>query len=444
MSKKYSFLFLSLGLICVLIAGVLGSGCSGGGTEKDTIRVGVVEAQSGMYAGFGAGGIFGIKAAVEDINALGGVDVGGRKMKISLSVADNGSDVIKAGTVAENLVTQTGIRFLVSGDEPPAMHRAVSGVSDRYKIPYITSVGPFEPWNALREASGTGWPYTWATGMFALSVGSSGDDFRAGKPGYTVNDTWVEMLNQFGNQTNKKVAVLASGDADGNAWYQGLRDTLVRNGYSPISIDSRLGFFPMATTDFSVAIKEWNKRGATILWGNCPSAFFGEAWKQCRKMDFDPKIVSIGRAPLFYPDIKSWGDDLPWGVGSECWWAPTITEYQGIGATTPASLAKRWTSAMRQPVNPAIGPGYRVIQVLVDAVQRAGSLEAEKVNEALASTDLMTLAHRVKFDEAHFNRGPISFAQWFKTDSSQGWENKVVYSKHSFIPVEASPIFPVP
>jgi branched-chain amino acid transport system substrate-binding protein len=108
------------------------------------------------------------------------------------------------------------------------------------------------------------------------------------------------------------------------------------------------------------------------------------------------------------------------------------------------SLAQRWTTAKNQPVNPAIGSGYRSVQVLIDAIQRAGSVDADKVNAALATTDLMTIGSRVKFDSSHFNRTPIYFGQWFKTDTAAGWDLKVVFSKHTFVPTQASPIFPVP
>jgi branched-chain amino acid transport system substrate-binding protein len=108
------------------------------------------------------------------------------------------------------------------------------------------------------------------------------------------------------------------------------------------------------------------------------------------------------------------------------------------------SLAERWTKAKNQPVNPAIGSGYRSVQVLIDAIQRAKSVDADKVNQALAATDLMTIGHRVKFDASHFNRTPLYFGQWFKTNDAAGWELKVVFSKHNFVAVQAQPVFPVP
>jgi len=95
-------------------------------------------------------------------------------------------------------------------------------------------------------------------------------------------------------------------------------------------------------------------------------------------------------------------------------------------------------------VNPNIGPGYRSVQVLVDAIQRAGSLDPDKVNAALAQTDMKSIANRVKFDENHFNRGPVMFGQWFKTDTPEKFELRIVYSDHAFAPSVAQPIFPMP
>jgi branched-chain amino acid transport system substrate-binding protein len=436
-------LLLILVTLCLVITMTVTTfACKSSAAQE--IRVGVIQAQTGMYAGFGAGDIFGIQAAVDDINALGGVDVNGTKMKIKLYIVDDQSDPNKTGTLAESLITQNNVQFLLSGDEPPPMHPGVSTVADRYKIPYITSVGPFEPWAGLREASDTKWPYTWATGLFALGTPAEAPDFRAGQAGYTVGDTWIDMLNLYGDQTNKKVAVLASDDGDGVGWYAGLPNIISTMGYQPIGLDNKLGLLPMETTDFSSVINEWKANNCEILWGNCPAPFFGAFWTQARTLGFEPKIVSIGRAPLFYQDVTAWGGNLPWGIGCEIWWTPTITEYQGIGTTTPMSLAERWTTAKNQPVNPAIGSGYRSVQVLIDAIQRAKSVNADKVNEALATTDLMTIGSRVKFDASHFNRTPIFFGQWFKTDTAAGWELRTVFSKHTFVPVQAEPIFPVP
>ena len=425
---------------CVFLFAV---GCTKKEAPKE-IRVGVVHAQSGMFASFGQGGVFGAQAAVDDINKQGGVQVGGEKIPIKLIFVDDESDPNKAGALAESLITQDNVKFMVSGDEPPHMHAGASRACERYKVPYVTSVGPFEPWTGMRNEAPTKWSYTWATGVMAIATPAGPGDFRYQKPGYTVLDTWLSALKEIGPKTNKKVAVFAADDPDGEGWYALFGPILKKEGYTPIGLEKKLGLMPLETTDFSSVIQAWKAAGVDILWGNAPGPFFGALWKQCAAMGFKPKIVDISRGALYYTDVVAWGGDLPWGVGSEIWWDPSFKDSPGIGDTTPQSLAARWKAAKNQPVNPNIGPGYRSVQVLVDGIQRAGSLDPDKVNAALAQTDMKTIANRVKFDENHFNRGAVMFGQWFKTDTPEKFELRIVHSDHDFAPAVAQPIFPMP
>ena len=79
-----------------------------------------------------------------------------------------------------------------------------------------------------------------------------------------------------------------------------------------------------------------------------------------------------------------------------------------------------------------VGMAYANTQVMIDAIQRAGSLDADKINQALKETDLMTVYHRIKFDEENFSRVPVGFGQWVKTDKAYQWDNPVIISYHDF------------
>ena len=63
---------LVLILVALMVVGSFLVACS---KEKKVseIRIGMVDAQTGMFAAFGQAGIFGAKAAVDDINKLGGI-----------------------------------------------------------------------------------------------------------------------------------------------------------------------------------------------------------------------------------------------------------------------------------------------------------------------------------------------------------------------------------
>uniref|UniRef100_A0A7C2NYE5 Leucine-binding protein domain-containing protein n=1 Tax=candidate division WOR-3 bacterium TaxID=2052148 RepID=A0A7C2NYE5_UNCW3 len=192
--RNINKLLLEIVLIIFCVCPILGYGQQ----APEAIMVGAPLPLTGMYAGFGEGALFGIKAAVDDINKLGGVYVKeyGKRIPIKLIVVNNESDPMKGGSLAEDLIVRSRVHFLVSGDQPPPMHAGVATVSDRYKVPYVTCSGPLEPWSEMRTKGK--WEYSWATGLFAIATPAPQGDFRA-KPGYTIVDTWAEMLKLYGD-----------------------------------------------------------------------------------------------------------------------------------------------------------------------------------------------------------------------------------------------------
>jgi len=92
-----------------------------------------------------------------------------------------------------------------------------------------------------------------------------------------------------------------------------------------------------------------------------------------------------------------------------------------------------------------IGWDYAVAQTLFDAIERAGTLDADAVCAALAETDLMTMWGRVVFEAGtQFQRVPCQFGQWQKTDNPWVWEAPTVFSYNDFMPATAELIFPKP
>jgi branched-chain amino acid transport system substrate-binding protein len=409
------------------------------------ILVGCSASVTGMYAGMADGGAFGQRAAVDDINKQGGVYVKDydRKLPIRLIVVNNESDPIKAGVLAEDLVLREKVNFLTCHNEPPPMHAPVATIAARYGIPHIANVAVMEPWLAMRAEVEPAWAYSHTMGFAIATPAAAGSIWD--KPGYTISDTWKEQLDLFGDQTNKKVGVFTTDDPDGIAWYAIFPPMLEGWGYDVVGEDKKLGLFPIGTTDFTSIINEWKKNDVEILWGNCPAPDFGTLWRQCHELDFQPRIVTAGRAALYYTDVTAWGGNLPAGIGTETFWQPSIEGCPGIGGTTSMNLYERWVDETGRPLSTAIGLGYTVIQVLIDAIERAGTLDADKVNEAAGETDLMTIYHRVKFDpETQFSRQPIVFGQWQKTDKPEVWKCEITFSKHDFLPETAEFLFPVP
>ncbi len=409
----------------------------------EEIRVGCSAPMTGMFAGFGEGTVFGARAAVEDINKQGGVYVEeyGRKLPVKFITSDNESDLIKAGTLVEDLILRGKVNFLVTQTLP--MPTGGAPLAEQYKIPNIIGGGPLEPTLAMRMDVTPPWEYTWHCG-FAIAMPPAPGDFRD-KPGYTILDTWEGMLDKFSDQTNKRAGVFASDDPDGIGWYGLFPKALEERGYDVLGAEKKLGLFPIGTSDFTPLIKEWKDHDVEILWGNCPGPDFGTLWRQCYVEGFQPKIVFAGRAACFYNDIAAWGGDLPQGVCTEIWWGPSYTNCPGIGDTTPQSLYQRWQEETGEPLNQGLGYGYVSIQVLIDSIERAGTLEGDKVNKAIGEIDIMTINGRALFNkERRFCRLPLTLGQWQKTDKPWVWECPIVLSEHDFAPTTAEPVFPIP
>jgi ABC-type branched-subunit amino acid transport system substrate-binding protein len=434
-------------IVVVIVAVVVALLSRGGPTVPTKILIGVPAPQTGMYSGFGAGGVWGMQAAVDDINALGGVYVEeyGKNLTLELVVRNTESDDSKAGSIAESLILTNHVDFLAYGDQPPPMNAAIATKAQTHKIPYICTTGPAEPWLAMRAAAPGNWSYTWATGLFA--IGNPGD-----RPadGYTIRDTWLAMLDLVGNETNKVAGVFASDDSDGVGWHGAFPGFLEDWGCTVIAKEDAKSLLPMDTTDFSALIDEWVDNNVEIIWGNAPAPFVKTLLEQAWATEgFAPKLISIGRAPLFYEDVSSWVGNTSLGVLVEIWWDPAWgtsagVSAPGIGNTTAESLAARWIAKKASPVNRSIGAGYSIIQVLIDAVERAGTLDADEVCAALENTNLMTIRHRVEFDENQFSRGPLVYGQWQWDEEEEDWVCPIVLSKHTFIPETGEVLFPIP
>ncbi len=441
-------------LIALLVSALILTSCSNSTPSTSTtspttkaapiteIRVGVPAAQTGNAAGFGKGGVFGIQAAVDDINKAGGIYLSQYQVKVpvKLIVVDNGSDPQKSGDLAETLILEDKVDFLLSVG-PSDFNPPMAVVAERNKVPFLGGPGPFEAWKANKDAGN--WQYSWAC-SFAIATPAPEGDFRHGKPGYTLFDAWEGALKSFGDQTNKKIALVASDDPDGKAWYQAFAPQTKTIGFESYKSDQQFGLVPTETTDFSSLINEFKAADCQMLWSNAPGPFFGSFWKQANALGYHPKQVFATRSGLFYSDVNAWGGNLANGVCNEMFWHPSMVGVKGIGDTTAKSLDERWRTATGEPTNQCVGWLYTSAQVMADAIERAGTLDHTKVNEAISKTDLITIDGRVVFDADNYSRIPVAFGQWQKSDKAYVWENAVVYSENDYLQKNADLIFPIP
>src|SRR5437868_1389262 len=113
----------------------------GGGTGQqaasgEPIRIGAVVPLTGRYAALGSQVRPGYEFAVEDINARGGVDVGGQKRPLELRMVDDESDPGKTVQRLESLASSDKVVAYLGGAGSD-LHAAGAAIGDKNKTPYL-------------------------------------------------------------------------------------------------------------------------------------------------------------------------------------------------------------------------------------------------------------------------------------------------------------------
>lgn len=103
---------------------------------EDTIKIGVNMEFSGAVAAYGKAEYNGIKLAVKEINAKGGVD----GKKIELVAKDNKSETAESSTTATNLAVQSQVATII-GPATSGATAASSLVSQKTGVPLLTPSG---------------------------------------------------------------------------------------------------------------------------------------------------------------------------------------------------------------------------------------------------------------------------------------------------------------
>ncbi|HBA82884.1 MAG TPA: ethanolamine utilization protein EutJ [Verrucomicrobia bacterium] len=136
--KDLSMSKIGVAGIWAALAFVMTTVWAGGG--EPTIKIGVIAELTGDIPAVGASCKNAALQAVEEINAAGGVDVGGTKYKIDLKIEDNGSKADQAALCAQKLIAQERVLAIIG---PNASLGAVpaSSIAESTKTVLIT------PWS---------------------------------------------------------------------------------------------------------------------------------------------------------------------------------------------------------------------------------------------------------------------------------------------------------
>lgn len=375
--KKLSF--LTLFLVVGLIFGI------GSCWAADTIKIGVVGPRTGTAAATGKAFEEGIQLGVEYVNAKGGVL--GKKLEVVFEDTAGAPD--KAASGFERLVTRDQV-VMVLGESHSSSALAEIEVAERFKIPFIV----VEAWAD---------PITAKNYKYVFRAGPSNSG--------VVNQTiakWVE------NEKFKKAFIVA----ENTDWGMGIADL------SKAALDKAGVQYEIMTTERQSQdhYTELNKIKAynpdvvlAYIYGSGLHYFVSQAGE----VQLTPKAIILDGAgpPSLWPDYwKNVGDagDL------ECF---VSSMHEKVELTKLATeFREAYTKAFGHPPTDYKSRSiYDSILIAADAINRAGSTDADKLVDALEKTNLLVTRGTAKFGT---EKGGPDYHQWEPPMLVVQWQNK--------------------
>lgn len=324
----------------------------------------------------------GIKLAVEEINAQGGVQVGGKKLPFKVEVIDTrdlepGVPVSDALMAVEKLILEKKADFIIGGPVRSEAALAAMDLLGKYKKVSILTTGVLTPaYHARVEKEYDKLKYCFRIhGEARQLVKEIMACFTELKEKYGMSKVFIMVQDvahaRGGGDVLGKVAAQAGWTIDGTEVY------------------------PTGTTDFSMGLLKAQKAGSQILniWMDMPeSSILLKQWYELKipALPFGSTLAAAEQ-PGFWKATEGKGE---------------YTLCNVVNAGNAPSKATDWTMKFYdaytkkwnvEPEGLGSSSSYMAVYTLKDAIERAKSIDSVKVVEALEQTDLMGVYGRIRF-----------------------------------------------
>lgn len=351
--------------LLAILLGVLA--LAGVAMAEDTVTLGASVQETGPLANTGRYYLDGYKFAVDRINELGGVKVGGKQYKLALRVLDNQSDVNLSVRQYVQLLTQDKVNFLL-GPFASNFALADSSVSEKYGVPMVQGGG------ASDQIFGRGYRFVFGT----LPVASKYFESTIGAMGKM-------------NPRPKNVALLYADDAFDVAVAKGTRERLQKGGFT-ITQDER---YSSNASNFSslISLLKTSTPDAVLVAGHETEVL--NFIRQAKSLNFSPKMYAFTVGVPTEDFRRALGRDGDYAFGMTSWLPSTSFKDPWF------NNAEAFAAAYKKKFG--YDPDYHVASAVADvetyakAVEAAGSLDPKKVRDAIAHVDFDSLYGRIRF-----------------------------------------------
>src|SRR5690349_14084578 len=348
----------------------------------EDLVLGAALSATGIYASNGNNTKNGYEFAAKKINDAGGVKIGDQCYHFKIIYYDDESTPARAAQLIERLIDQDKVKFVLGPYSSP-MTKAVLPVTEKYKTPVVQAEA------ASRSLFTQGYKYHFGT------IATS-EKYLA-----PVIDMAAEHAKKAGKDASGvKVAMIYQDDPFSLDVRQGVLDEIKKYKMRAV-IDDRMPKDLNDITAFLTKVKAL-KPDVLLISGHEKGAV--TAARQMSEMQIQVPVVGITHC-----ESAKVTTDFP--KASEGFVCPTQWDETMKAGDKLFGTAADYDKAMK-----AAHPEYKTvpyqtaqataaIYVWKDALQRAQSLDTEKVREALTKTDMKTFYGGIKFAEDGSNPG---------------------------------------
>lgn len=325
----------------------------------------------------------GITLAIEEINAAGGVNVAGEKRPFKIEAIDTrdlepGVPVSDALMAVEKLILEKKADFLIGGPVRSEAALAAMSLLAKHKKVSILTTGVLTPkYHALVAQQYDKFKYCFRIHGEAVQLVGE------------IMACFQEIKDRYGLD---KVFIMVQDVSHARGGGEVLGKVAAKKGWQILGTE----VYPTGTGDFSMGLLKAKKAGAQILniWMDMPeSSILLKQW-------YDMKIPALpfgstlaaAEQPGFWKATEGKGEYTLCNV---------VNAGNAPSNATPWTMkfynayAKRWKV---EPEGLGSSSSYMAVYVLKDAIERAGTLDSDKVVTALEQTDMMGVYGRTRFN----------------------------------------------
>ena len=363
-------------LAALVVFALIAVACRGGDSAGDddgdqkTITFGASLSLTGATATEGRLVRDGYDFMVDRINEEGGIEVGDETYEVDIQYYDDQSDADTAVRLYEKLIVEDEVDFLL-GPYSSGTTLPVSAVSERHQIPMVVAHAASTP---IYEQ---GFEYIFGT--------------------LTTVEQYTAPIIQMATTLDPPVETVAL--INENALFpqvgiDGAETQAEQNGIEVIYKEK----YPTGTKDLSPLLADVENREPDMLIAGGYTGDMILLERQAEEAGLNVPLTGY----LLGPTLPGFVEDL--GKNAEnilepIQWAPSMDWTDEIYGWTAEEFATMFEDEMGYRPDYHPPQSAAALEVFMDALQRAGTLDKEEVRDAIAETDIESFYGPISFDE---------------------------------------------